>query len=152
MLLTELLYCIHACRSSAVVNFKKAYIERRYGMSISIKSVNCPQCGASVNYEEGREKLFCSYCGAQIIITNENEHIYRHIDEAEIKRAETERIETLADIENNKSSKVLLYAKYIATGLLLLLGIVLMIIGSNNGNSSLRLVGFLSLFASIIVM
>ena len=120
-------------------------------MSISIKSVTCPQCGASANYEEDREKLFCSYCGAQIIITNDNEHIYRRVDEAEIKRAETERIETLADIENNKSSKVLLYAKYIVTGILLFLGIALMIIGANNGNLSLRTVGMFSLLAAAYV-
>ncbi len=29
--------------------------------------------------------MFCSYCGTQIIATNENEHIYRHIDEAKIR-------------------------------------------------------------------
>ncbi len=61
-------------------------------MSVEIKSVKCPECGASITIGEGRDKVFCSYCGSQILVSNENEHIYRHIDEAEMKKAETDRI------------------------------------------------------------
>ena len=68
-------------------------------MAIKFTSVKCPECGASLPIEEGREKLFCSYCGVQIIMTNENEHIYRHIDEAKIKQAEVNQAVQLKKLE-----------------------------------------------------
>lgn len=117
-------------------------------MSISVKTISCPQCGANVKCEEGREKLFCSYCGALIIVTNENEHIYRHIDEADVKRAENERIEMLANMraneERDKSSAYTKKVKLIVIGVLLTLGIALMIIGSID-NPMLAMTGMLVL-------
>ena len=71
-------------------------------MSISIKTITCPQCGANINVDENREKGFCSYCGAPIIVSNENEHIYRHVDEAELLRAETEKIQLLNRIKREE--------------------------------------------------
>lgn len=68
-------------------------------MSVKFSSVKCPECGANLPIEEGRERMFCSYCGAQIIMTNENEHTYRHVDEAEVKRAETEQLIHLKELE-----------------------------------------------------
>lgn len=68
-------------------------------MSISIVSVKCPECKASLPIEEGRTQIFCSYCGAKIVITNENEFIYRHIDEAEVTQAETEQLVRLKELE-----------------------------------------------------
>ena len=53
-------------------------------MAIKFTSVKCPECGATLPIEEGREQIFCSYCGSKIIMTNENEYIYRKVDEAEI--------------------------------------------------------------------
>lgn len=86
-------------------------------MALSFYSVKCPDCGANLQVEDGRTKLFCSYCGAQVIINNENEHTYRTIDEARIKEAETERLIRLKELEleaekNKESStirKVLTY-------------------------------------------
>ena len=43
--------------------------------------------------------MFCSYCGAKIIVNNENEYIYRHIDEAELTQAETDRLVELKRLE-----------------------------------------------------
>lgn len=68
-------------------------------MAVKFTSVKCPECGANLPIEEGREKIFCSYCGTPIIMTDENEYTYRHIDEAEIKRAETERLIRLKELE-----------------------------------------------------
>ena len=68
-------------------------------MSISIVSVKCPECKASLPIEEGRTQIFCSYCGAKVIITNENEFIYRHIDEAEVTQAETDQLVRLKELE-----------------------------------------------------
>ena len=71
-------------------------------MAVKFTSVKCPECGANLPIEEGRERIFCSYCGTPVIITNENEKIIRHVDEAKIKRAETERIVQLEQIELEK--------------------------------------------------
>ena len=68
-------------------------------MSIKLVSVKCPECGANLPIEEGRKQIFCSYCGASVIVTDENEHVYRHIDEAGIKNAETERIVRMRELD-----------------------------------------------------
>jgi DNA-directed RNA polymerase subunit RPC12/RpoP len=60
-------------------------------MSYKLISVKCPECGASLDVEPERKQLYCSYCGSKILIDNDHEYIYRHIDEAEIKRIEYER-------------------------------------------------------------
>ena len=68
-------------------------------MAVKFTSVKCPECGANLPIEEGRERMFCSFCGTQIIMTNKNEHTYRHVDEAEVKRAETEQLIHLKELE-----------------------------------------------------
>ena len=68
-------------------------------MAIKFTAVKCPECGATLPIEEGRKQIFCSYCENKIIMTNENEYIYRHVDEAEIKQAETERIIQMKKME-----------------------------------------------------
>ena len=68
-------------------------------MAITINLIKCPSCGADLKAEEGRERMFCSFCGAQVILTNENEHIYRHIDEAGIKQAETNRMVRMRELD-----------------------------------------------------
>lgn len=35
--------------------------------------MKCPQCGAMLNIEEGRNQAFCTYCGAKLYIDNNNE-------------------------------------------------------------------------------
>ena len=68
-------------------------------MAIKLYSIKCPDCGASLPIEEGRRQLFCSYCGAKVIVNNENEYIIREIDEARIKEAETEHSIRLRELE-----------------------------------------------------
>lgn len=68
-------------------------------MGLKMNSLKCPECGAVLQYEEGRTHMYCSYCGASIVITNENEHIYHTIDEAEIKKAEAEEAVQLKKLE-----------------------------------------------------
>lgn len=68
-------------------------------MAVQFISVKCPECGADLSIEDGREFAFCSYCGAKVMITNDNEHIYRTIDEAGIKQAETERMIRMRELE-----------------------------------------------------
>ena len=68
-------------------------------MAVRFISVKCPDCGAALNIEEGRTRAFCTYCGAKVLINNDNEYVYRTIDEAGIKQAETERIIELKRME-----------------------------------------------------
>lgn len=91
-------------------------------MAVKFISVKCPECGANLPIGEGREKMFCSYCGTQIIMTNENEHTYRHVDEADVKRAETEQLVYLKELEleekeNERSRKSRRTAFAVAGGL-----------------------------------
>ena len=66
---------------------------------VRLISVKCPDCGAALQFEEGRNMAFCSYCGAKILLHNENEYIYRNIDEAEVKQAENDRIYMMKELE-----------------------------------------------------
>ncbi|WP_155829314.1 zinc ribbon domain-containing protein [Butyrivibrio sp. AD3002] len=104
-------------------------------MGIQFLSVKCPECGANLSIENGRESAFCSYCGAKVIVNNENEHIYRNIDEARIKEAETDRLIKLKQLEMEEkesvSRKVLIIVWLIATAILLLLGIIGMSINNS---------------------
>jgi len=98
-------------------------------MAITSNSVKCPDCGASLVIEEGREQMFCSYCGCKIIITNENEYIYRHIDEAGVKQAETDHMVRMRELDmaekmNTQGSGL----KKVLTGIWLVLSLVIIII------------------------
>ncbi len=68
-------------------------------MSIKFVSVKCPDCNATLSIEENRETAFCTYCGAKVIIHNDNEHIIRKIDEAGIKKAEVEQNIRMKELE-----------------------------------------------------
>nr|WP_297770699.1 hypothetical protein [uncultured Butyrivibrio sp.] len=58
----------------------------------------CPQCSANLEAEEGKNFIFCSYCGTKILLHDENTtthyEIHREINDAEILRvAAEERLE-----------------------------------------------------------
>ena len=126
-------------------------------MSVKLIAVKCPECGATLNIEEDRKQAFCTYCGTKVLVHNENEHIYRNIDEAGIARANTERIVKEKQMEfaerrwiaqeSRRKNKV---------KLALILGIaggVLMIIGfmageaAGNSDSSLYTIAMVGMFA-----
>ena len=74
-------------------------------MAVKYVTIKCPECGANLPIEEGRQAIFCSYCGSQVMLVDENEYKYKyevthhHVDEAKIMRAETDRCRTEADKE-----------------------------------------------------
>ena len=121
-------------------------------MAITLTTVKCPDCGASLPIEEGREKIFCSFCGAQIQITNENEHIYRHIDEAELKQAETDHLIKLKQLEMDEkeyaSEELRKNIKFKISIILGALGLVCMFIGYLlDDGSAFLMVGMVSFIA-----
>lgn len=68
-------------------------------MAIKLNSIRCPECGAVLPLGEDCMEIFCAYCGTKIIATNENEFVFRYIDEAGIKQAEANRMIGLGQVE-----------------------------------------------------
>ena len=50
---------------------------------MKIVSLKCPECGASLNIEEGRKMCFCSHCGTQIMLDDEAQKIRYTFDNAD---------------------------------------------------------------------
>ena len=90
----------------------------------SLLELKCPRCGADLNVEDDREILFCQYCGAKIIMTDENTFTINKtihtIDDADIARAETDRMVQKHKIEmeeelsrrNAKMHKLKVFASF----------------------------------------
>lgn len=74
-------------------------------MSLQLISLKCPECGATLNIEDGHKQIYCSYCGAKIYINNENEYTIHTIDEADIKRAETDRMVKMRQLDNEEHER-----------------------------------------------
>lgn len=56
---------------------------------MKIIACRCPSCGANLQIEEGKKKVFCTYCGTPILVDDENRTVtYRTVDEARIREAE----------------------------------------------------------------
>lgn len=55
-------------------------------MAVKFIQMQCPSCGANLEFEDGRDQVFCSYCGAKIMVRDDTKHefIYRMIDEGKI--------------------------------------------------------------------
>ena len=118
-------------------------------MAITFNSVKCPECGANLPVEEGRDKLFCSYCGTQVIVTNENEHIYRYIDETGIVQSDNSKEVRMRelDIEERRGffedslRKTLIIIWIVVSLVLIIIAIGVMFYAGDGG-----LDGFLFLF------
>lgn len=124
-------------------------------MAVKLISIKCPECNAVLNIEEGHKQAFCSYCGAKVIFSDENEYTFHTIDEAEIKKVETEKIIQLRKMEllekkiqSTKHSTSLRLVLFIGIGIA---GIIMMIVGfalgaktgdSNSGYHGIAAAGF----------
>lgn len=101
-------------------------------------SVKCPECGAALQFEEGRKTAFCSYCGAKILLHNENEHIYRNINEAEIRQAENDRAYMMKAFEieekADKHHRLLTIVWLICTILLFAVGVTMISLGPKDSD------------------
>lgn len=71
-------------------------------MPLKINVIKCPSCGAAIPIQEGTAQITCSYCGSKFTITNENEFVYRHVDEARVRQAEIERMIRLKNLKWKK--------------------------------------------------
>ena len=103
----------------------------------SVIELKCPRCGADLSVENDREILYCEYCGAKIVLTDENTFTINKnisktihtIDDASITRAETERIVQIHQIElekqKSKRKSTVLILKIAFSIILALLGVIL---------------------------
>lgn len=72
---------------------------------MKLKVLKCPECRANIEFEEGRDFCFCSYCGCKIVLddekqettTNKNINVTKNINktnhyvnEADVIRAKNE--------------------------------------------------------------
>jgi uncharacterized Zn finger protein (UPF0148 family) len=126
-------------------------------MGVTFSAVKCPECGASLPIEDGRKELFCSYCGAKILVTNENEHIYRHIDEAEVKHAETDQMVEMKRMEMaEKHQKEKEQTKKLKIKISIVLGVIILssfIIAGVSGNEDTGYAGYMiGMVGAIILM
>ena len=125
-------------------------------MTIQFISVKCPDCGAELSIDNSREFAFCSYCGTKILIHNENEKIYRRIDEARIRETETERLIRLKELEllekEQGDKRKRARAKIKWSLLLGTIGILMLIVGyalgesTGDSDSMFYMIGFMGLF------
>lgn len=76
-------------------------------MATKTDAIKCPSCGAPVSLADGRTEGFCGYCGARVVAEKTNEHVVRHIDEAEVKHAETEAAVRLKELEMEQQRREL---------------------------------------------
>lgn len=96
-----------------------------------IISLKCPECGATLDVEEGKKFYFCNYCGSKILIDDGNtNNTNRIVDEARIREAEIARELRLKEMElDNKKRRntvIVTILKIIVT-IPLLLAIICMI-------------------------
>ena len=123
-------------------------------MAIELIPIKCPEGGAIVKVEKERNKFYCSYCGTQIILNNENEHIYRKVDEAKIVEHEAEKEIELKELEieekikgKNLRYRIIMFAVSI---LLIVIGTISLSINSDSSLGLLTLFGMMALMLSFI--
>lgn len=67
-------------------------------MGVKTGETRCPGCGAMVTFEEGQCQARCEYYGSPVTI-GEDDQVIRNVDEADLKRAETEQLVRLKELE-----------------------------------------------------
>ena len=134
-------------------------------MSIELNEIKCPSCGAKLSIEDDRDSFFCSYCGAKVITTYENEQVYRHIDEAEVRKTEAEKNIKLKELEleekeeerNRKDNEKNRPRRLKIAAILGALGLVIFILGLVlgefiDGGGLLSSVGLLLLIPAVLAI
>ncbi len=74
---------------------------------MNIVELYCTKCGAPLSLDADQEVAYCMYCGNKMLIDRNNVHIFRKIDEAEITRAQTERMRFLHEVEMQKKQEAI---------------------------------------------
>ena len=92
--------------------------------------LKCPQCGANLSIEKGRTEAYCTYCGAKLFIDTNHEYTIHNVNEADITRAETDRMIRMEQLRMQKEEKEIKRARNKkAVKYSLIYGILLMVAG-----------------------
>lgn len=132
---------------------------------MTLRTYHCPNCNGELEVDvEGRDFIFCQYCGSKILLQNENEHIYHTIDEAKIKHAETEQLVELKKLEmaekQRQADEKTKSIKIKVSIILAVVGILMMTIGylagdasgdSDSGLYMISMVGFFPLMGAAYI-
>lgn len=98
-------------------------------MTVKLIAVKCPECNADLSVEEGRLFAFCTYCGIKVMIHNENEYIYRHVDEAALKKVESDHIVHMRELDRREKTEGRLDGlKLVLTVIWLILSLIILVI------------------------
>lgn len=106
---------------------------------MNLIELKCKECGASLKANAELKKVSCNYCGVVFFIDDgTTAHVYKKIDEARIKEAETNGQIRLKELEMEAKEKeykrkVLKY-KLIASLISIVIGIILFCLGNFLGN------------------
>ena len=117
---------------------------------MNLQSMICPNCGGQLYFEEGQEKCFCSHCGTQVVLSDENKktYIYKTIDVAKVTRAETDRIVKMSQLNSEKTNDSLKIKAVIAWAIVCAILLIFGIIGFSFGNEAM---GMICIFSLIFV-
>lgn len=67
---------------------------------MKLLSLNCPNCHATIDADEGQTVLFCKYCGNKILLDDEAQKIeYTYIDKGRIVESENEKQIRLLELQ-----------------------------------------------------
>ena len=125
-------------------------------MNMKVIEARCPGCGATVHFEPGQKKAFCNYCGSTVAVEDAEEHVTRNIDEADLKRAETEQLIRLKELElREREMEREAKRKPLKIGGCILLGVigaVCLIVGFGDWNHTSFGVTYVGLICLIAVM
>lgn len=117
-------------------------------MAIQFITIKCPECSADLQIEDGRDYAFCTYCGARVMIANDNEHIYKMIDEARIKQAETDRMVRMRELDMDEKTSI---SKKVLVVIWLTVSIALVVVGMIGLGFNKEDMGIMSLILGINV-
>lgn len=95
-------------------------------MSIEFVKMKCESCGNMIDIDPNRKEGYCTYCGSKFMLVNSNEHIYRTVDEAQIRKIEAEERIKMAEFEQKKHDDKILIGMIIGMVLFIIIWRLLM--------------------------
>ena len=117
-------------------------------MAVKFVSAKCPECGVSLNVEEGRNHFFCSYCGAKVVLDNDHEFVIRTVDEANVKQTEAGVKQTEAEVmlrmkeieyeeKSDQRHRKNMVTTFIAVGVMAALGALFLLLTEKLGSKAM---------------
>ncbi len=89
---------------------------------MELKSLNCPKCGGSLDYEDGIDVFFCKYCGNKIILSGQSDAAYwakvkgkeyEYKQEVQKMHYQNEKAKIDVDYAEKKHNYIVQYGAYI---------------------------------------